>query len=63
MRSILQILRQPGKSLSGFILSALAAAILVVSAGQYSATVLTRANLDDRYDTLALVSDEYFWER
>lgn len=63
MKSIMQILRQPGKSLSGLILSALAAAILVVSAGQYSATVLTRANLDDRYDTLALVSDEYFWEQ
>ena len=62
MRNILQILRQPGKSLSGFILSALAAAILVVSAGQYSATVLTRANLDDRYDTLALVSSDYMQE-
>ena len=58
MKSILQILRQPGKSLAGIILSALAAAILVICIGQYSATILTRANLDDRYDTIALVSDE-----
>ena len=62
MKSILQILRQPGKSLAGIILSALAAAILVICIGQYSATILTRANLDDRYDTIALVSDEYLWE-
>ena len=62
MRSIIQVLRQPGKSLSGFLLSALAASILVISAGQYSATVLTRANLDDRYSTLALVSSDYLGE-
>ena len=62
MRSIIQVLRQPGKSLSGVLLSALAASILVISAGQYSATVLTRANLDDRYSTLALVSSDYLGE-
>lgn len=61
MKIVLQMLRQPGKSLSGIVLCALATVILVVSGGQYCATVLTRSNLDDRYDTLALVSTQYFW--
>ena len=30
--------------------------------GQYTAAGLARANLDDRYDTVALLSDEYFGE-
>lgn len=63
MRAMIQMARQPGKSLAGLLLCTLAAAILVIGGGQYYATALTRANLNDRYDTLALVSDEYLWER
>ena len=61
MRPIFQVLRQPLKSAAGIILVSLAVAIAVTCAGQYAATSVTRANLDDRYDTVALVSDEYFW--
>lgn len=63
MKAIIQMFRQPGKSLAGFVLCALASAILVIGGGQYYATVLTRANLDDRYDTLALVSHQYLMEQ
>lgn len=63
MRAMIQMARRPGKSLAGLLLCTLAAAILVIGGGQYCATVLTRANLDDRYDTLALASSEYLVER
>ena len=63
MKTINQVIRQPLKSFAGVIMVALAVAILVTCVGQYAATSLTRTNLDDRYDTVAIVSDEYFWER
>lgn len=63
MKTIKQVIRQPLKSFAGVIMVALAVAILVTCVGQYAATSLTRTNLDDRYDTVAIVSDEYFWER
>lgn len=63
MKTIKQVIRQPLKSTAGIIMVALAVAILVTCVGQYSATSLTRANLDDRYDTVAIVSDAYFWEQ
>ncbi len=63
MRAIVQMVRQPWKSLSGLVLCALAAAILVIGGGQYYATTLTHANLDDRYDTLALPSEQYLYEQ
>lgn len=63
MKTIKQVIRQPIKSIAGIIMVALAVAIFVICVGQYVATKLTRANLDDRYDTVAIVSDEYFWER
>lgn len=63
MKTIKQVNRQPLKSFAGVIMVALAVAILVTCVGQYAATSLTRTNLDDRYDTVAIVSDEYFWER
>ncbi len=62
MKAIKQIVRQPLKSIVGIIMAALAVAILVTCAGQYAATALTRANLDQRYDTVAAISNEYFWE-
>lgn len=63
MNAIKQVIRQPLKSLAGMMMAALAVAILVTCVGQYAATGLTRANLDDRYDTVAIVSDAYFWEQ
>ncbi|HIT33691.1 MAG TPA: ABC transporter permease, partial [Candidatus Faecousia intestinigallinarum] len=63
MRSLRQLLRQPGKSLVGFLLVALAIAILITCVGQFTATSLTRANMDDHYSTLALISNDYLWER
>ncbi len=62
MKTWKQMVRQPIKTLTGLILVALAVAILVTCVGQYSAAALTRANLDDQYDTLALLSSKYFRE-
>ena len=63
MKTAHQLLRQPVKSLLLLLLVFLASAMLVICVGQYTAAGLTRANLDDRYDTVALLSDEYFWEK
>lgn len=62
MITVKQMVRQPLKTASGVIIIALAVAILVVCVGQYSATELTRSNMDDRYSTVALLSDTYFWQ-
>ena len=62
MKTIKQLLRQPIKTMVGIIIVALAFAILVTCVGQYAATGFTRENLDDKFDTIALLSDEYFWE-
>lgn len=62
MRSFRQLLRQPIRTLFGILLVAVAVAILVTCVGQYAAAGLTRANVDDNYDTIALLSDKYFWE-
>ncbi len=62
MKTIKQLLRQPIKTVVGIIIVALAFAILVTCVGQYTATDLTRENLNEKYDTVALISDEYFWE-
>ena len=61
MWSIKQQFRQPIRSIMGVLLIAVAVSILVTCVGQYAATNLTRANLDDRYDTVGLLSDNYFW--
>ena len=63
MKTVHQLLRQPVKSLLLLLLVFLASVMLVICVGQYTAAGLTRANLDDRYDTVALLSDEYFWEK
>lgn len=62
MKSIRQLLRQPLRTGSGILLVALSVAILVTCVGQYTAGSLTREELDDNYDTVALLSDEYFFE-
>ena len=62
MKTVHQLLRQPVKSLLLLLLVFLACAMLVICVGQYTAAGLARANLDDRYDTVALLSDEYFWK-
>ena len=62
MKTVHQLLRQPVKTLLLLLLVFLASAMLVICVGQYTAAGLARANLDDRYDTVALLSDEYFGE-
>ena len=62
MKTIKQLLRQPLKTVVGITIVALAFAILVTCVGQYTATDLSRENLDDRYDTVGFLSDEYFWK-
>ena len=61
MKTIKQLLRQPLKTAIGIIIVALAFAILVTCVGQYTATDLSRENLDDRYTTIGLLSNTYFW--
>lgn len=61
MKTVKQLLRQPIKTVVGITIVTLAFAILVTCVGQYTATDLTRENLDDRYDTIALLTDEAFW--
>lgn len=61
MNALRQVLRQPGKTMAGILLIALAVAILVICVGQYSAAGITARELDDGYDTIALISDKYFW--
>jgi len=63
MKTLKQLLRQPIKTAVGIIIVALAFAILVTCVGQYTATDLTRENLDDRYTTIGLLSDEYLREK
>ena len=59
MKTIKQLLRQPIKTAVGIVLVALAFAVLVTCVGQYTATDLTRKNLDDRYTTIALLAEAY----
>ena len=56
MKTIKQLLRQPLKTAIGIVIVALAFAILVTCVGQYTATNLTREDLDDRYTTIGLLS-------
>ena len=63
MKTIKQLLRQPIKTAIGIVIVALAFAILVTCVGQYTATDLSRENLDDRYTTIGLLSDAYFQEQ
>ena len=62
MSSLKQLLRQPIKLITGILLVSLSVAILVICIGQFAAAGLTRKNMDDRYDTVGLLSDEYFWQ-
>ena len=63
MKTIKQLLRQPLKTAIGILIVALAFAILVTCVGQYTATDLTRENMDDRYTTIGLLSNEYLREK
>ena len=63
MKTIKQLLRQPLKTVVGITIVALAFAILVTCVGQYTATDLSRENLDDRYTTIGLLSSEYLREK
>lgn len=56
MKSVQQLLRQPVQTIAGILLVALAVAILLTGVGQYFATALTRAQLEDNYNTIVLSS-------
>ena len=62
MKTLKQLLRQPVKTAVGILMVALAFAVLVTCVGQYTAADLTRNNVENNYDTVALLSDQYFWE-
>lgn len=61
MKSIRQLIRQPVKTLAGVMLVALAVAILVTCVGQYFSTALTRADLENNYNTVALTTEKFKW--
>ena len=59
MKSILQLIRRPIKTGMGIILVTLAVVILVAGVGQYGAAVVSRAELEENYDTIGILSQEY----
>lgn len=61
MKTINQLFRQSLKTIAGILTIALALTILISGAGQFSSTILTKNNLSDSYNTVALISDKYYW--
>lgn len=59
MKTMIQLIRQPMKSLSGILLVTLAVAILITCVGQYVATKLTMRDLDQNYNTVAVPNVTY----
>ena len=59
MKSILQLIRRPIKTGMGILLVTLAVVILVAGVGQYGAAVVSRAELEENYDTIGILSQEY----
>lgn len=56
MKTAMQLLRQPLKTIAGMLLMTLAAAILCLCVGQAIAAQTTKANLDSRFSTTAVLS-------
>lgn len=50
-----------GKTLAGILLVALATTILFAAVGQYAIGNLSEEELNERYDTIALMTEKYFW--
>ncbi len=59
MREIRQMLRQPMKTVMGILIIGMAVAILLTCVGQYGTSVLTRAELENQYNTIALTTDKF----
>ncbi|MCD7755195.1 MAG: ABC transporter permease [Firmicutes bacterium] len=59
MKTQKQIFRQPTKYFAGILLIAMAVAILITCVEQYSASVLTRAGLENQYNTIALTTEQF----
>ena len=59
MKSILQLIRRPMKTGMGILLVTLAVVILVAGVGQYGAAVVSRTELEENYDTIGILSQEY----
>ena len=62
MYSFRQLLRRPWKTELGILLSGLACAAVCVSLGQYIAAVQTRADVDNRYTSVGLLTNRYMVE-
>lgn len=62
MYSFRQLLRRPWKTGLGILLSGLACAAVCVSLGQYIAAVQTRADVDNRYTSVGLLTNRYMAE-
>ena len=59
MKTLKQLLRQPLKSLLGFLLITLAVSILITCVGQYFAAALTWRNIEGNYHTVAVPQIAY----
>ena len=59
MKTIKQAIRQPMKTLAGFILITLAASTLVVCVGQMLAANNTKETLDNSFTTIALTTGKF----
>ena len=59
MKSILQLIRRPMKTGMGILLVTLAVVILVAGVGQYGAAVVSRTELEEKYDTIGILSQDY----
>lgn len=62
MYSFRQLLRRPWKTELGILLSGLACTAVCVSLGQYIAAVQTRADVDNRYTSVGLLTNRYMVE-
>lgn len=59
MKTIRQLFRQPGKTLSGVVLVALSVSILSVGVGQSLAARITRGAIEYQFNTVALPTHQY----
>lgn len=59
MKPIRQLLRRPGKTMLGVILTALACVLLCVSVGQYYAACQMETQIQKKYTTVALTTSKY----
>ncbi len=62
MKAMKQLIRQPLKTLAGILLIGVAVSILTICIGQYIAASLTRNDLENNYNTVALTTEKYKYD-